>query len=100
MTRQGDFSDSIWLIVEGKFEFFIDGKSQRALGKGSVFGEIGVIWNARRTTSVAAASKAVVIQIPADDLRFLMSQNLISEFFFKKSEKPGFRRRLRRPDGQ
>ena len=76
MMKEGDASDSFWFLLEGSFEVFVGGKFHRRLGPGSVIGEIGVIWNVNRTSTVRAVTKSVALRIAAEDMRGLLSQNL------------------------
>ena len=52
VVAQDDFGYSLYLIEEGDAEVVQDGKQVAILGRGDVFGELGLLVTGRRTASV------------------------------------------------
>ncbi len=76
VIEQGGVSDSLWVIIQGRCQASIDGKKIREMNAKDVFGEIGIIWNSPRTSSVATLQPSVFLKIQAHHVWDLLSQNL------------------------
>jgi hypothetical protein len=81
ICRFGESSDSMFVLVRGETEAWVEGEHGRVVFRrgqpGAVFGEIGVITGAPRTASVEVVSPtAEVIAIPRDVIDNLLSSDL------------------------
>jgi hypothetical protein len=71
VTRQGEHSDAVFLIIDGTFEVLISQFGQtpdfiRMLKTGESFGELGVLYDVPRTATIRCASPGHVLRIPRD----------------------------------
>lgn len=64
---QGEAGDHYFLIVDGTFSVIRDGETVNSLGAGQSFGEIALLRDIPRTSTVTATSDAVVLVIARDD---------------------------------
>lgn len=64
---QGDVGDHYFLIVDGTFSVVRDGKTVNSLGAGQSFGEIALLRDVPRTSTVTAISDAELLVIARDD---------------------------------
>ncbi|CUM52457.1 unnamed protein product [Debaryomyces tyrocola] len=72
VIRKGEPSESMYWIMSGTVGIS-DGESiQAELGRGSFFGEVGVIFNRPRTATVVARSKVVVGVLESEALNFVL----------------------------
>jgi CRP-like cAMP-binding protein len=70
IVRQGDPADAVYIIAEGETEVLLtddEGKeiSLGTMGRHTLFGEIGVLCQGRRTTTVKAKDRVVTFKISA-----------------------------------
>ncbi len=79
ICRQGDPSDSLFLLRSGVAQAFLNsltGSTTIArLHPGDVIGEVGVVTNLPRSASVIARSDAVVLQVARDDVGNLLTRH-------------------------
>lgn len=72
IVREGEVGDTMYVIIDGRAEVRVDSGGQsrrvRELGRGDVFGEMGLIRRDRRSADVIAASE---VEVMAMDRRFL-----------------------------
>jgi CRP/FNR family cyclic AMP-dependent transcriptional regulator len=61
IIREGDFSTAVLAIAEGTAEVTRGGKHIGTLGPGDVFGEVGVLDDARRNATVTATSRLKLV---------------------------------------
>ena len=61
IIREGDFSSALLAIEEGTAEVTRGGKHIATLGPGDVFGEVGVLDDARRNATVTATSRLKLV---------------------------------------
>ncbi|HZX56130.1 MAG TPA: cyclic nucleotide-binding domain-containing protein, partial [Ilumatobacteraceae bacterium] len=71
VTRQGEHSDAVFLIIDGTFEVLISQLGQtpdfiRMLKAGESFGELGVLYDVPRTATIRCASPGHLLRIPGD----------------------------------
>lgn len=78
----GDYSDRMYVVVEGELLLTMDGNEIDRLTAGDPFGEMGMVENRPRNTTVTAVTDCILI--PIDRLRFA---NLIRQH-------PGFATRI------
>ena len=70
IVRQGDPADAVYIIVEGEAEVWVasDKGSEiqlNTMGPNTIFGEIAVLTQGRRTTTVRAKDQVVTFKIAA-----------------------------------
>ena len=70
IVRQGDPADAVYIIAEGEAEVLLtDDEGQDlslgTMGRNTLFGEIGVLCQGRRTTTVKAKERVVTFKISA-----------------------------------
>ena len=71
ITRQGERSDDVFFILDGRFEVSISHFGEtpdfiRSLRAGASFGELGVLYAVPRTATVCCAERGEVLRIPGD----------------------------------
>src|SRR3954471_5292922 len=71
VTRQGEHSDAVFLIIDGTFEVLISHVGHtpdfiRILKTGDSFGELGVLYDVPRTATIRCASPGHLLRIPGD----------------------------------
>ncbi len=66
--QTGDFSDSMYVVVEGELVFTLHGNEVDRMGPGELFGEMGVVENRPRNGTVTAVTNCTLI--PIDRLHF------------------------------
>ena len=71
ITRQGERSDDVFFILDGRFEVSISHFGEtadfiRSLRAGDSFGELGVLYDVPRTATVCCAESGDVLRIPGD----------------------------------
>jgi hypothetical protein len=67
VLRQGDPSDALWVVDEGRLEVTIHGVLVNEMQAGDYFGEIGLLHARARTATVTATSRCRLLRIPAED---------------------------------
>ncbi len=73
--NQGDFGDSLYIIVDGFVNVVIDGTAVNSISRTSVLGEIAIIDGATRTASAVCASDVAVYRLSADQFRTIVRDN-------------------------
>jgi CRP-like cAMP-binding protein len=68
IVRQGDPADAVYIITEGEAEVLLTGDEGReipinTMGRNTLFGEIAVLCQGRRTTTVKAKERVVTFKI-------------------------------------
>ncbi len=76
IMREGEPSDSLWLLVQGAAAVNVSGAPRPDAVQGDVLGEIGLIWNSPRTATVQAREECVFLRLGAASFRTLVSRNL------------------------
>ncbi|MGC9324064.1 MAG: cyclic nucleotide-binding domain-containing protein [Desulfomonilia bacterium] len=69
--RQHDTGEDIFIIISGAIDVLRDNKRLTVLGPGDIFGELGFFHHARRSATLAALKKSMILKIPAGPLRGL-----------------------------
>ena len=79
MLRQGEASDSAWLVTQGEIDIFIDAPQGPVhLGQastGALIGEIGVFADVARTASVRAHTPVEALRIGRADMLQIGGEN-------------------------
>lgn len=76
IMREGDVSDSLWLLVQGMAEVRVRGEARPTAEAGAVLGEIGLIWNSPRTATVIGRGSCVFLRLHASAFHRLVARNL------------------------
>jgi CRP/FNR family cyclic AMP-dependent transcriptional regulator len=71
IIREGDFSRALLAIEEGTAEVTRGGEHIATLGPGDIFGEVGVLKDARRNATVTATSRLRLIIMGQFDVQRL-----------------------------
>src|SRR4051794_30876058 len=79
ICRHGEPSDAAYLILSGEVEFVVDTPAGQTVlgrqGKGTIFGEVGLLCNRDRYASVRAVSPLSVMRISKEALLRMMQDN-------------------------
>ena len=62
LTKQGEESDAIYLLLDGVIQVSVDGEDVAALGPGALIGERAVLEGGRRTATLTAVSPCKVAE--------------------------------------
>lgn len=73
IVRFGEAADAMFIIMEGEVEVEITPQPVR-LGKGQIFGEIGLIHDVSRTATVSSVTECRLLSLEANDFRRLMNR--------------------------
>ena len=89
ILRHGETGDSAYFILAGRAVAGIaeapdSYRSLSTMGPGDFFGEIAALTGVTRTADVVAAEDADLLQVPAKNLRSLMSDPAINSLFLGK----------------
>ena len=89
MMHEGEFSRSIYLILEGRCELFSTGSDGRALPiaifrRGEYMGEHGMLTGQQRTASARTQTASVVLEVPEQVMQRLMEIVPAVRTFFEK----------------
>jgi len=69
IVKAGDFAYRFFAILDGNAAVSRDGVLVAGLTKGDVFGEMALVWDARRNADVVAASPMTVLALMSWDFR-------------------------------
>jgi NTE family protein len=75
LYREGDPSDAVYVLAEGSIDFSIGERLLARLGPGELFGEQGVLGNARRGATATAAHDSTVVVLPAPTFQRLLEDH-------------------------
>lgn len=80
LFRQGDHADALYLVRTGRVEVVDETPGRdpvvvRELGPGSALGELALICDSRRTSSVRARRDARVLRVGRDDFEAILSES-------------------------
>jgi len=73
--REGDFGDSLFIVVQGTVRIHRKGKDLALLKKGDCVGEMAILDLAPRSADVSAAEDAILLKISQDDFYAVLSAN-------------------------
>ncbi len=73
IVRFGEAADAMFIIMDGEVEVEITPQPVR-LGKGQIFGEIGLIHDVSRTATVTSVTDCRLLSLEANDFRRLMNR--------------------------
>ena len=88
---QGDHGDDLYVVESGRFEIFVNKKKVAEREKGSLFGELALMYNSPRAATVTATSSSVVWVLDRFTFRRIVTNNNEKKFelylkFLKKVE--------------
>lgn len=72
IIKENDEGSEIYVSEEGKFEVIKQGKLIGSFGPCTVFGELAILYNAKRFASIRAATNCCVWKIDRDKFRKIM----------------------------
>jgi len=74
VVREGDYDDSMFLILEGRVEVRKRGRTLRELGPRDFFGEMAVFEGATRSADIVTSTSTKLLCLERDDLFRLMDE--------------------------
>jgi CRP-like cAMP-binding protein len=89
IIHHGETGDAAYFILKGQAAAGIatpsgDYRSLSTMQPGDFFGEIAALTGSPRTATVVATEPVILLQVPAQNLRKLMSNPVLSELFLSK----------------
>jgi hypothetical protein len=66
LAKQGDYGDSLCLVLDGVLQVDVDGRKLGDLGPGAVVGERAILESSPRTATLTALTPVKVALVPAD----------------------------------
>jgi DHA3 family macrolide efflux protein-like MFS transporter len=89
ILRHGETGDEAYFILDGRTVAGLaasdgDYRSLSTMTAGDFFGEIAALTGSQRTANVVAEEPTILLQVPAETLRGLMSQPVISRLLLSK----------------
>ena len=75
IMREGQFSNSLYIILDGFLRISRGAKSLTGLGKGNHVGEMALFLKSPRTADVIALADAKLLQLKSDDFFSLVNEN-------------------------
>lgn len=79
ILQQGFFSDSFYIIFEGRAKIMIKGRQVGVIDAGNFFGEIGLLQNSSATAQVVATPRTRCLCIPRQEfLRFVAHNHAVA----------------------
>jgi len=73
--NQGDFGDSLYIVLDGFVNVVVDGVAINTLGRTAVLGEVAIIDGTTRTASAVCASDVAVYRLSAEQFRVIVRDN-------------------------
>jgi voltage-gated potassium channel len=74
IVQRGELGHSMYFIASGQVEIETRHGKRHLLGEGQFFGEVAVLKNARRTSTIKALVRTQLLVLDAADLRILMER--------------------------
>ncbi len=77
LVRQGDMADALYVVVTGRFEVLVEGRSAAVaeLGAGEPIGEIAFFAGGQRTATLKALRDSVVLKLDRNEFDVLAQQS-------------------------
>jgi cAMP-dependent protein kinase regulator len=79
-VRQGDLGDCLYVIASGEFDVFVNDKKVAVRGKGTMFGELALMYNSPRAATVRANQDSVVWMIDRFTFRRIVTGLSVQKF--------------------
>ncbi|MCC6277900.1 MAG: cyclic nucleotide-binding domain-containing protein [Oligoflexia bacterium] len=76
VLKAGDQADALYVIIEGSCRVESDGSFVRNLETRSIFGEIGILWNTRRTHTVTTAEHCLLLKLSSSVIWGMLEHNI------------------------
>ena len=77
---QGDHGDDLYVVESGRFEIFVNKKKVAEREKGSLFGELALMYNSPRAATVTAVAASVVWVLDRFTFRRIVTNNNEKKF--------------------
>lgn len=74
LFRKGDAGDTMFVVLEGTVDVWVDGKHIETIGPGSVVGELALIDDEPRSADAIARTPLKVAVVSRDRFAFLIQQ--------------------------
>jgi hypothetical protein len=74
VIRQGDFGETMYFIVEGSVDVYVNSIRVRTLSTGNYFGEVALLYGTVRTASCVATEATVCYELGRDALLWAMDE--------------------------
>jgi CRP-like cAMP-binding protein/ATP/ADP translocase len=75
LFREGSPGDSLYVVTSGRVRITKNGLEIAVLGKGTCFGEMAVLDQARRSADAVVADEAVLLQIGSEEFYEVLAEN-------------------------
>jgi len=72
-VKQGDLGDCLYIIEAGEFDVFVNERKVASRGKGTMFGELALMYNSPRAATVQATQDSVVWSIDRFSFRRIVT---------------------------
>lgn len=79
-VRQGDLGDCLYVIASGEFDVFVNDRKVAVRGKGTMFGELALMYNSPRAATVRANQDSVVWMIDRFTFRRIVTGLSVQKF--------------------
>lgn len=80
VIKQGDPGDYFYIVVEGSYSAYVNGKKVKDYSKGAFFGELALAYNKPRAATVKATSAGKLFSLDAKVFRMVIAQASKSRF--------------------
>ncbi len=72
--RQNDPADSMYAVIEGEVDVFVQGRHVRACGPGEIFGEMGLIEHQPRLGDAVAKTDCKLAKVNEERFNYMVQQ--------------------------
>lgn len=72
LVREGTFSRSFFVVLEGAADVSVRGRRRNSVGRGEFFGELAILNNAERSATVTATTNLSTAEFDSRDLKTLL----------------------------
>src|SRR3954468_14166094 len=79
-VKQGDLGDCLYVIAAGEFDVYVNDKKVAVRGKGTMFGELALMYNSPRAATVVANQDSVVWMIDRFTFRRIVTGLSVQKF--------------------
>ena len=74
LFRQGDPGDSMFAVIEGELDVFVDDVLVDHIGAGRIFGEVALVEHSPRTATMVASSACVLARVDQRQFTFMVHE--------------------------
>jgi cAMP-dependent protein kinase regulator len=79
-VKQGDLGDCLYVIAAGEFDVFVNERKVAVRGKGTMFGELALMYNSPRAATVIANQDSIVWMIDRFTFRRIVTGLSVQKF--------------------